>query len=441
MQASSTFKNWIFVLLFLNGCGSDKAPETKEPVPRQGPDFTLLSTNKDENPSLSSDGTKLVFISTRDKEKRVYKLDIPDATSKLTPSLLMSTGVEESKVRLPEDKVWISPSGASVLFTTWNSDYTNTLYKVDYSSGLNPVEVFVSKGVISSLIFSSDSNYFAFNSKVDGVTKVVVQKIDLTDKSEFATDNEQVGFFLKGQTYKLVTMTKSLTSTLTFKEYTFADAGLAAASSADWGSGTDKILRVNHAYSFSLGKDFAYFVQDSSYLGKVINLNGNSDTVKSSSASEYKQIVYENIVKADLTAKTFADSTLKEYGPKLLSLSFSQADDLGVYVSQERHLCKGADGKDISAAAGSVMAVQVASNVALNVPVYNTKAKTWSFGSDLCATANDTELDYNVRNAVVSSGSLQNSYRIVYTSTYGAKLRIYVLDAGQNAIRPIENNL
>ena len=436
---------FIALLFSLQSCGSGNTPKETEPFTRQGADYQVLNGSLDNIPSVSKDGSKIVFITTRDGDERVYKADIKnDTNAKIEATLLMKTGVLSGSTRLLENQAWISPSGVSVFFTVKElSTSTNqySLYQVDYNAGTIISKIDSTTGFFSNLVFSEDSLVLAYTKTEGDESKTFVRKVSpSSDESSKSITGTSLFFQSSTSPYKLIiaqvsTQTKNTgLFNVDVNSSIFAQASSLSASS--WGLSDAKI-----SLDFSdVGRSSsnAYFLNQDMSSKQYVAINGTaiSDPKTAVTDENYKNfnLLENNILTVNLSTETKTDRTSisqNARGYKILSLSLSTSADMGVALFSERHQC----GSKNSILTGKFMGLLTLGASTELTPVLPTSK--FSISNNLCSSDASVTLDYNVQDAVISGASTSSSYRIFYTSSLENQLRLYVLDS-PNTIRQVK---
>lgn len=447
-------------LVLLHSCGGSRPTKAEEPTPRQGFELgTRVSGDGDSRVSISSDGTGVVFIGTRkDQPFKVFKLVAGKAKA------LMETGVVVNGTRLNETHAWISPDSKSVFFTVVDAANTpakTSLYSVDFDSGVTISERIVeTSGSIPSLVFSTDSKFFAFttvagNSGIFASVDVgaVAAPTLLKAANTLQDQEERVAFFL--DTNNLITY--SVDSEPKFQKVTVTDINNISRSS--WGTvsltedvtGNKSYLELNKTLAFSLGKDAVYFTQNVSARKLFVALNGDVDELAKEIdkvSFNLRQDVNTRIVASDKNGGNWAETEWKDWGSKILSLSMSQKNSLGVYVSTERHICKGTQEANPNGTAAQILSLIDLSNKKNTwmLPIYDESSKSWSLATegieDGKAPCNikSGKADYTIVSAVMNSDASLDAYKVVYTSVFLEKVQLFILELkdGKTTVTPVQ---
>lgn len=450
----------VFGGLIFVSCGSSSKSEDPVPVLRRGQDLVVHSfESSDTSPSMSDAGDKIVFISTRDKVARIYKVGEQGAVS----SLLVEGVTDSNKRRLPETRAWLSPDGAYLLFTVNSFDVGQSqqaLYRVNYDGSkldqiktITKVSVVPLMGVVDLVTFSSDSKLFALTTTVSGKRSVFVGSAvnavvspllnQAEQKSQSSKEDRSAAFFLATSTagpYTLVSFTREDTGT-TFSKWDFTDEKLADVSEAKWAS-SSKNLMLNQQI-FARGKSLAYFMDSVIDGSTMIGANGDASVLKDKSqlASDLRTPLKNWFTFLNLSGGDFGDVKYwQQLGSDIQSVSLSQENELGVYVTREMHKCKGSDDKDLDTVWGQglflVQTVKPADTVKpiAQKPVWllphsDAGYKDWKIGGDPCSVAQGRQGDFTIQSAQINAGASADKYRIVYSSQIGARnSRLFILD-------------
>lgn len=429
------YRNCLILILaaLLQSCGGGREDHSQEPTPRQGLDLAISSGSGDFNPAISADGKSIVFISTRDGgSRRIYKVssDI-GSTTDISPTLLMSEGVLSKGVRLQETDVWISPDGKYVFFQTYEAGVGNSsqLYRVDFATGKDISAPILKQGAVSSLVFSQETpaTYFAFTNLAEGASTVKWATI-ADPATQTSIQNSTVLFFLANST-DLITYSNPK-GALSFQQTT-----LPSKTSSVWGAAlTSSKLLLGGTKTFSLSQKGAYFIQDITSSQSTVSINGNSE-------KKIKQNITNVLLPADTKGvpgqSINPTDSNSSSASKLLSLSFSGSDQIGVYVGLETHLCQ-----NQNPVSGTTLVLLTGSdNLKQILPSFNDSSWT-AFTGGICAAPN--QVDIRILGAFINSGATQKNYRIVYSSmfqnaklTTNPKSRIFVLDSADGTTQTL----
>lgn len=416
-------------LCVLSACGAKDDDSKQDVVSRNGREMALQSGFVSEGPSLSGDGTKLVFSSSRDNNnRRIYKWSSPIGDkSNTTVEKLMSEGVVSNGVRLQEMQAFLSPDGDNVIFSVYPEGVSTTggdVYIVPYETGTNPVKV-LSEATLLDVRFSpgTASKFFLLSVFKDKEKKTYLGEVANPTNIKLASDSTEESplFFLEGESpYAFIVKQEQVSKTLLLK-YTFSDASFSDLESEEWTSSLPAETLTMPARKFSRGKERAYFARDITQNSTYVKLNGNSskltDKELDNLEAKYKQQVEHDIVSVDLNGGDFRVEENWDFkGNELLSLSLSRSNTMGTYLLADRHLCEGVEDSVTSQALFLVDLADPSSNVRL-LPLYDETSKQWTLGSDPCVIPEGKSAGFNIISTEIYSTSSLDKYRIVYTST------------------------
>ena len=125
---------------------------------------TRLTNNidPDQNPSFSTDGSKIVFSSLRDGNWEIYIMD----ANGLNQTRLTNNGP------FLDDEPSFSPDGSKIVFRS-NRDGNSDIYVMD-TTGANPTRLTFDANVDNEPVFSSDGSRIAFRSFRTGNSEIFV---------------------------------------------------------------------------------------------------------------------------------------------------------------------------------------------------------------------------------------------------------------------------
>ncbi len=167
MQAKHFFLLVTFLIGY-TGCGKTSGLKLKDPL-RTGTPLQLVNNPYvDDHISLSEDGTRAVFLSSRDfpQSQTILKFKAYRATSANdSTSADAATKIFEDDLGL-EIAAKLSPNGqnVAVIIADHDASLGHHLYLTSFPGDTSPVEVsFPKNGFLSNLSFSSDSSLLALN--------------------------------------------------------------------------------------------------------------------------------------------------------------------------------------------------------------------------------------------------------------------------------------
>lgn len=417
----------------LGSCGQSGSKDEKAPIPRQGQTLTLEDMKKtDFFPSLSSDGLKLLFVSKRDGIDCIYKVD---AALGATPEakVLMSDGIVVEGQRLAESQVWLAPSGVYAIVQVQNSSSNfskseSSLYTVEFASGVaTKIPDSTSSGNFSTLVFSDDSNFFAYTvselNQDNGQTvgSVYVAAYPNPQPQKIATDDGQAMFFLSNTSYTLVVSTAASTA---FQKLSFTNTSpLVFSALTDWMQAPTMKIQKKTTNYWSLAKTHAYFYEDILENRVYQKAGGNASTLEAESTPTYlKSRVRSDLASVDLSSGTWEAGTWTQTGFEIHSVSMSLQEDFGVLVAQKQIQCKDANGTDLERQTAGVLTLVdgTAKKLNLQLPVINTSNQSLTYINELCQAPTGTQMDASIYAAHINSAATAKEYRIVY-ATRGLK--------------------
>lgn len=178
----------VAVVVFASACGSNKT--VQQNVATEGPAGRVFSDKLnfyDGAPSVSADGTKIVFESGRSGSSiRVYRLTLPSDPSSGTPST--AERVTKTDDLMSETVPKISADGSFVTFLANDASGVRNLYKSDWS-GSNLGKFSVSNDQVFSHGISSDGAFLAYAAHDSETDSVKVVLVDATNSATTATLN------------------------------------------------------------------------------------------------------------------------------------------------------------------------------------------------------------------------------------------------------------
>ena len=438
----SLFSKWIGISFFiLSGCGSKGPDKPRDPTPRSGTTLAVKSGPSDSGAVLSSDGSKLVFVSTRDSgNAKIFKFEAAIGSgSSGKAKALFTNGVVSGDVRLQETRAWLSPDGATVLFTVESLQAPSavSLYMADFASGTiqtNPVAT--TNGSIGFVVFSTDSKFFAYTVTLDTASTInVVETSKPQNQKALSLSGFQSAFFLKGSTYSLVcssTVSTVVDAAPLFESVTFADANFNFSNPVAWGQSPDLGLFLNEPSFYSVGNSRVFYVQNGTKAQVIAN--GNAPALKANSVpTNYFELQNSSIASSDMTGSGWQSESWKLWGADVFSLSLSQADNVGVYLSSERHSCKGAPSESFPVGGRTLAFASFPSGGTATytwfLPVQNLSSKVWSLANDPCSIPANSRADTGgILEASINAGALAKTYRVVYATGIDQQSQVFLID-------------
>ncbi len=446
----------ICLVLFCGACSGGSKPNSSTPVPRRGENQVFYGYNSfDGYPSLSADGTRAVFVSTRDGIERIYKVN-SDIGKEAPTSVLMPTGVIVGGQRLAESMAWLSPDANSVILRVDYGGYTpaaiSKLYWVSFATGQNPQLIAQTTGKFSAVVFSSDSQFFAYTTTtLEGAHSVSLAQTGNPSPVKITDTAEQTAFFLQDQSsspqYSLITFTMPQypdQTRVAFSQLAFTDNTFNYSRSS-WGTSPTQKIYSDSEPLMSRSLKRAYFVEDVSEQGDYVVAKGNAAALSGDVPYHVKTLVESIIASADVSGNQWQDETWTRYGSDIKSLSFSTLNELGTYVSQWEYKCKDSSGADLPTVSGGALLLAAlsengaSSEQQLLLPVVNTISQEWTVASDPCTLSSLQLADTTVYAGVINANASKNNFRIIYSSAYKRSSSIFFLDqtsAGQT-LRPV----
>ncbi len=449
MPTMRTPRIFVFFLLALTmaACGGNKRPHKDLDDPeRGGAALEPISFRyADNKPSVSSDGTKIVFVSGRDSgaetaTSKAYKATWPAGAE---PGELTrvtsddSVGIEKS--------AWISADGAWVLLLSADGARTD-LYLQDFAGAKAPVRITDDAELESAASFSPDGKLISWlatdrvkkTSSVriveigDASAATLAKQTKLTDEAKAAA---KLAFWLPATTgYRLAMATVEFgKNPATFVQRSFADfAGAAAAADVAW---------------------FANFIPDAAVMPVVA---GDSVLLSrrllSSDNVVYGRIGTEPTEPPILTpassepawVNVAADSVVDRYtippGTETLGLGKSADGQTNFLLERHFYRCVGQDVDSFGAAfvTGPLDVVGIRSKI---LPKLDS-AGNFVAAADFCELKLDggpAWVDDKITEMAVPAAATADKFRIVYTSRFSKSFDEHcLLRAGDTEIMALD---
>jgi hypothetical protein len=430
----------------ISGCDNQKKRQVDAITPGRKGERLIATELKyyDGKPSLSSDGSRVGFISGRDitDDGEPFLRSFSSVTAigeePAAPARITSNDLAASEV-----DVQISPDGLHAAILAQGNEQAD-LHLYDFLG--QGVKITDSTDFEQGASFSADSAFLAWTTSVEAADGTARQtSISLVSVAEptkiysFAVDSHDAELlFWIPQTagYEIVFSTSNSDSAgRILKAITFQTAAaFSSATAAAWGSAGD-LKPLSNA---SVGRDFVVGTKGLARGAKSVPTFGDAE----SASAETVNVITEPVL-LDRNGGVQADTKFA-VGHRFLFASMSTVEDFGLFVSQVRIHCNGeADGHY-----GTSLFLYrgAASEVEPIVPISDTAFIPKNISASQCkpevADAVAGVVDRRIASAKLNLGAIADKFRIVYESTESGDAEIRFIDStdGSRKIRELSTN-
>ena len=423
---------YTFCVLLSQCSGSSDDEESPKVEIRRGSELQQFEfTAFRGRPSLSADGTQLIFISSQNGSMQAFTLQVPiGATPKDPATPLLPKGVVDQQGKaMPELRAWIAPNGKQIALLT-QGDGKFHLFLVN-SSGTEVRKLGDFLEAPNNLVFSDDSALLAVTVNDPDNSKIYVGDVlsaTLTALADLEV-KRGLGFSAASKPYQLLALKEAKSQrSIVSLELSSADSSPKETSVATLGSQFS-----NQGELESVTNEGLFLVQRLLDAKPLVAAQGNASAFGDAKAKKRASVLAVNDLNLlDTSSGTISAVARERVGFRIRSVSASKASKLGVFLSQVSTQCfDSAKGSDTEQTYGTAMIFFSLDTATFDWIIPKTdKQSNWTTVPGPCEHdfVNET-LDLSIREVAINSLATQNKARIAYISGIKGASTVFLLDS------------